>query len=181
MTKIVDKHDLIAAKKTEKLVGAVLLSLGTLDIDCGFLDAKGLFRVSNFKAWFESLHNEATATIAQAKHQVANRPIELINAAFLRNSIIRDNITRLTSESNLAGQQYEMQVTELKKNGFDQVQIDYISPPIQPQLDAIAKNIDDLQNETLKIDKFLGDGPRYDLDLLAGTELAVLSDDEVVS
>jgi hypothetical protein len=171
MTKAVNKNDLRNAHNTKQLIQPALDSLRKINaqsVGC----VENHEKVTAFSEWLETFVTKADSVIAQAQSQIDSRPQHIISAATSRMFQIPSHIEieQKAIKSKIAVHRTKNE--EMKKQGFDESEIEKIIPFPQPEIDANTDTITSLKTEQKNIEVFLADAPRYDAALLNMETLA---------
>lgn len=139
-------------------------------------DAKMAERINLVGFELQAYLNTWQGIIDDGNQAYQNRPEELIKKASQR--LLTEipkaiNLEQATLKHNLSGR--EMKVEELKKKGFGPAEIDRLYPA-GPETDTEASKarVTALEAEAKKLEAFLADAPRYDVEMLQNTALAPL-------
>ncbi|OAI25075.1 MULTISPECIES: hypothetical protein [Methylomonas] len=170
------KAEFFKAQTLKNAVGPAAEALAKIDGAALGLSDKDAKTVADAAEIIGKIDSSAQAIIDQANSQYLNRDQNLINLASTRMFRIDSEIQEAQAHKRHAEQAHLEKTTELKKQGFNQVEIDEILDDPTPAIEAFQQKIADLGAEKIKIETFLGDAPRFDTDLLIGTTIKVAAD-----
>lgn len=172
MTNLVNKSNLAGAHQAKRLLDPAIEALKKIDVQALGHDPYSLEKLNSFVAWLQKFKDKADGTVAQAQSQIDSRPQHIIIAATSRMFQIPSciEIEQKAIESKIAVHRTKNE--EMKKQGFDESEIEKIIPFPQPEIDAHADTITSLKAEQKNIEVFLADAPRYDAALLNMETLA---------
>jgi len=172
MNKIVNKNDLNSAHRTKREVAPAIIALKNIDAQSVGHDPRSLEKIAAFVIWLQEYKSKSDAVINQAQSQLENKPETLIKAAGLRLFAIPGAINREHKAVQNQIDTYQLKLKELREKGFTKAEIDALVAHPQPEIDAHKSAIEELEVEQKKIEKFLGDSPRFDTTLLNDAKLA---------
>jgi hypothetical protein len=169
----IDKVTLKRARQSKAVIDSALSTLQKIDSGVAG-SAESFEKVACFRNWLQELANSHGATIAQAELDYKNRPQALIDAAFKRIFQIPDDIMIRQKTNSSAIRDYEAQIEDLKHRGFSTAQVSQIV--IDPSDDIARREteITELTRERERLEAFVNDQPRFDVELLKGTKLEEL-------
>ncbi|WNB74556.1 hypothetical protein [Methylomonas koyamae] len=168
----ITKSEMIRAVEVKQTVGAAADALAKIDVETLGLSAADAKTVAKAAKILGTTNSGAQAVIDQANSQFMKRDVNLINLASSRFFYIDRSIEELQSNKFWALKSFDDRTEELKKQRFNQDEINAILSGPAPEIEALQKKIDALVGEKSKIEKFLGDAPMFDPGLLAGTSLS---------
>lgn len=162
-----------AAHHAVERISPVLTALENINPQAFQYDAEAAEKVAEFTQFLNGIYDQNKAIIDQGDEQYENRPVELIGAAASRILNEIPHLIELEQKSLQARKEgRELKADELVKKGFSHSEIDRVIPPISSDEIALSHaRVAELKTESAAIEKFLGDSPRHDLDLLKGTQL----------
>jgi hypothetical protein len=170
-----------AANEIKKSVKPILDIIKTARSQPGGLKLDDYVRILKITTTsLESVVNQANKAITAAEYAHQNRPVDLINKAVVRLSMISNNILHEEALSKGLITAHQMKKTELEKQGFSDDEIGSIVPYPQTGIDAHQSKISELEAEAKGIEEFLNDGPRYNAALLSKSDLSNLMQETTI-
>jgi len=167
----VTKHDVTSAHQVKRTVGAAVDSLQKIELQSVGYNPVAYSKIADFTKWLNEFVERSESIINLGEHQYENRPVAIIHAATQRMFEIPGRIE--AEEKNIKShmQCYETKAEELRKKGFTTEQIASIIKYPQNEIDVSKKALEDMKTEAKDIEMFLGDSPRYDLNLIKNAKL----------
>jgi hypothetical protein len=167
----VTKHDVTNAHQAKRTVGAAVDALQKIELQSIGYDQSTYSKITDFTNWLNEFVEKFESIIKLGEHQYENRPVAIIHAATQRMFEIPGHIE--AEEKNIKShmQCYETKAEELRKKGFTTEQIASIIPYPQNEIGVSKKALADMKTEAKDIEMFLGDSPRYDLNLIKNAKL----------
>ncbi|MFI3119399.1 MAG: hypothetical protein QX203_05440 [Methylococcaceae bacterium] len=163
------------ANEIKQAIEPILNTINTALNQRGGLDLEGYRRLVKItKTSLDEVIGQANKVVNAVESAHQQRPVELINKAATRLSMIHNSIDRERALSGGLTEAHQSKVTELKKQGFTDTEINSIVPYPQSEIDAHTAKIECLKAERAGIEAFLKDAPRYDQSLLALSDLSCL-------
>ncbi|MDT4330869.1 hypothetical protein ACQE3E_17395 [Methylomonas sp. MED-D] len=172
----ISKVEFFKAQTIKSAVGPAAEALAKIDGAALGLNDKDAKTVAAAAEIIGKIDSSAQAVIDQANSQYLNRDQDLINLASSRLFRIGSDIEAAQAHKRHAEQTHLEKTTELKKQGFNQVEIDEILDDPTPAIEAFQQKIADLGAEKIKVEAFLADAPRFAPDLLVGTTIEVAAE-----
>ncbi|WP_027159156.1 hypothetical protein [Methylobacter luteus] len=167
-----------AAHNAATCINGALASLQRIDDQTLNQNADAIAKMADFKQLLTSVYDQNKEIIALGDKQYESRPLELINKAASRlNQIPRD--IELEQKTFAARLDTRRQKAEELGKRFSEAEIEKIVPHIpKSEADASAAIIAGLKAEAEAIKAFLGDSPRFSVELLKNTSLYPLNNAE---
>lgn len=161
-----------AAHNAATRINGALASLQRIDSQTLNQDADAMAKLVDFKQLLTSVYEQHKEIVALGDKQYESRPLELINKAASRlNAIPRD--IELEQKTFAARLDTRRQKAEELSERFSPSEVEKIVPPIpKSEADASAAIIAGLKAEAEAIKAFLGDSPRFSVELLKNTQLS---------
>lgn len=167
----VTRHDVINAHQAKRTVGAAVDALQKIELQSLGYNPAAYSKINDFTKWLNEFIERSESIIKQGEDQLENRPVDIIHAATQRMFEIpgRIELEEKMIEVKISG--HKTKVDELLKKGFSTEQITIILPDPQAEIDESQKLIADMKAEAKDIEIFLGDSPRYDVNLIKNAKL----------
>jgi len=172
----ISKVEFFKAQTIKSAVGPAANALAKIDVSAIGLNEKEAKTVAAAAEIIGKIDSSAQAVIDQANQQYLNRDQDLINLAAKRMFQIDEDIHLSKALKQREADAHLEKTIELKKQGFNQLEIDAVLDDPAPAIEAFQQQIADLGAEKLKVEAFLADAPRFDPGLLIGTTLEVAAD-----
>lgn len=169
----ISKKEFILAEAIKHTVGTAYEALTTVNTTSLSLSAIEAKTITDAAKILGKINDEAQAVIDQANKQYQDRDVTLINRAANRFFAIDSDIDLAKATQRGIQQAHDVKMDELKKQGFNQEEINNLLDDPAPVIEEFQQTIDALIKEKAKIEQFLGDAPRYDPNLLNGTTIEV--------
>jgi hypothetical protein len=161
-----------AALHVVEKITPVLSILKHLDKQALGYDEEAWAETEEFVHLLDQILTKNQTVIDGGIAQYDNRPLALIDAAVARLHQIPTLIEKAEKSLRHKVDARNSQREELEKQHLSEAQIDYVAPLVsRDEIDKTHVVVVSLKAEAESIKQFLADAPRYDMGLLAGTQL----------
>jgi hypothetical protein len=169
--KPVDRRTYQTAANALQKLKPVINALAQIDQQAAG-DQEAFDEIQKFGTYLAGIRDRNQAIINQGDLQYQSRPVDLINQAARRLNELPTLIAREEKAMKHKLDAREFESEELRKRNFSVDKINRIVPQVaQSEIDHSNAIVAGHRTEAEAIQKFLGDAPRFDIEILRGTTL----------